>query len=195
MRLRPSPLCRLALIAVLCGAGFGARAGSTLYKWVDANGITHYSDVPAQGAAKIQAEPAQSYHSPAVPAARPRAAPAAPGARVDYTSIAITSPVDGAVLWNADGRVGVSAALEPGLANGHHLWFVLDGARQTDSADGSMSTQLQVARGEHTVAVTVTDASDTEVASSAAVSFAVRQNSAVNAPRGPTLAPKKPRKP
>ncbi len=191
MRSRLPRPCRLLLAVALVGVAFAAHGGTQLYKWVDANGVTHYSDVPEPGAVSVEVGSAQGYGAPAHPTfARSgvaRSDASAPG--VSYTALTISAPADGAVVWGADGRVGVSAAVEPGLASGHHLWFVLDGQRQPEPANG-LSAQLPVPRGTHTIAATITDANGTELISAAGVSFAVRQNSVITPPIGPAL-PKK----
>jgi hypothetical protein len=187
----PSPrLGSLGLALVLLGAGAGAIAGVPLYKWVDANGVTHYSDVPAPNSEAVRVDGAQGY---APPPARPAAAsPVAHGAdastRKPELSITITQPQQGAVLWNTDGRIAVGASVEPGLETGQRICFTLDGSRMD-----SMGTEaeLPVARGEHSLVAIVLDADDREVARSMSVSFVVRQNTSITPPRGPGL-PKKP---
>jgi hypothetical protein len=114
--------------------------------------------------------------------------PSPAGAAAGYASVVLTAPADGAVLWNENGSITVSAALQPVLAGGHHLWFVLDGARH--EATGA-SAEVPAPRGEHSLVAIVTDESGAEIARSDAVSFTVRQNSAIRPPQGPAL-PKKP---
>jgi hypothetical protein len=185
----PSPrLLLLGLAPVLLGFGLVARAGTPLYKWVDANGVTHFSDVPTEGSQAVRVDGAQGYAPPA-----PRAAPSAgttPSAapRKADLSVAITTPEQGAVVWNADGRVAAGASVEPGLENGQRLCFILDGSRIESSGP---SAELQAPRGEHSLVAIVLDADDREVARSMSVSFTVRQNSSLTPPRGPSL-PKKP---
>ena len=189
MRTPSSRLRRILLLALCASFASSAAQAGKLYKWVDANGVTHFSDVPADGAQPITVDGAQSYHAPAsrVAAPLPGASPLA-GPASGYSSLVVTAPADGAVLWNADGHITVAAALEPALTSGHHLWFELDGTRH--EASGA-STDVEAPRGEHSLVAVVTDQSGAEVARSAAVSFAVRQNSAVTPPQGPSL-PKKP---
>ena len=57
----------LLLLLVAC-----ATANSTtVYKWVDANGVTHYSDQPHPGAEKLEITGAQTYGSHAAAVATP----------------------------------------------------------------------------------------------------------------------------
>jgi hypothetical protein len=191
MRSRYSATSRLCLVVALAGAAFVAHGGTPLYKWVDAKGVTHYSDVPEPGATSVEVEGAQGYSAPAVAGARSQGSRgAAATSATAYKMLAISSPEEGGVVWRSDGFVGVSAALEPGLASGHHLWFVVDGTRQSEPAD-ALSTRVELPRGTHTVSAVVTDANGAELLGSSPVTFNVRQNSAVTPPQGPAL-PKKP---
>ena len=120
---------RIVLVALCATLACGVAQAGKLFKWVDANGVTHYSDVPADGAQSVTVEGAQSYHAPATRVATPGATlPPVPGAVAAYASVVVTAPADGTVLWNENGGITVAATLEPALAAGHHLWFVLDRA-------------------------------------------------------------------
>ena len=192
MRSRCSLVDRLCVGAVLCGAALAAPAATVLYKWVDAGGVTHYADRPEPGAHRVQIGSAQSYPGATArssPAPRPTSAAVEP---THYTRLAIVSPPEGTSVWNDGGQVAVAAALEPELAAGHQIWFVIDGKTQA-SPGGGLSTTLEVPRGSHTVAVMVTDASGIELISSATVSFAVHQTSSPSVARGPLLPKPKPR--
>ena len=194
MRSIRSPLvgfCAAVLLAALGGFGVAAHGSATLYRWVDAQGITHYSDRPAPGAEKVQIAAAQTYKSTPTPASQPRqrgTAPAAP----KYSRLEVTRPSEEEAFVNNGGSVAAAAVVEPVLANGHQLWFVLDGTRQPDPAGGAMTMTFQVDRGTHTMAVVITDETGREIMSSAGVTFYVRQNSIVaNPPRGPLITPPK----
>jgi hypothetical protein len=173
--------------AVLACAAVAAHGSTTLYKWVDADGVTHYSDHPEPGSQKVKVASAQTYKSTPTPASAGSTGGAAQPATVAYTSLRITNPEDGAVLWNTGGHVEVGAELQPELAPGHQLWFVIDGQRQAASPGGA--TSLAVPRGEHTLAATVTDAAGQEVITSAPIKFVVHQTSVATPPTGPTVTP------
>lgn len=192
MRLRGSLPGRLCLGASLCCVVLAAHAGATLYKWVDDSGVTHYSDRPAPGAERVKVLSAQGYRSPAAAStSRPRSVEPQPSV-AGYARVEVASPQDGDVLSNTGSTVNVSAAVEPRLADGHQLWFILDGTRQTEPAGGSLTATLEVTRGTHTLAVAITDANGREMIASAPISFSVRQTSIANPPKGPALP--KPRK-
>lgn len=195
MRKKRGLLVGFTATAAVLGAAvaFGASgpAGSTtLYKWVDADGVTHYSDQPAPGSKEIHVLGAQSYKSTAAtPSSRSSAKPTT----VQYTRLEITRPTEGETVFNpAGGHVEAAAAVEPPLAPGHQLWFVLDGTRLPDPAGPNLSMTLTVERGSHTVATLVTDPSGREVLGSAPLQFFIRAPSILTGPQGPALTHKKP---
>ncbi len=186
MRSWRSSLGRLCLGAALCCSAVAAHGATTLYKWVDADGVTHYSDRPEPGAQKVKIAAAQTYKGGGKTVAEPsRTEPNRAAASVSYTRLEITNPEDGAVLWNTGGRVEVGAVLEPALADGHQLWFVVDGTTPQAATGGTAS--LEVARGSHTLVATVTDSSGKELITSAPISFVVHQTSIAQPPQGPLL--------
>ncbi len=183
-----------ATVTLVALGGFGIEAGAsaTLYKWVDADGITHYSDRPAPGAEQVHIASAQTYKGSTTVSSAAARKPAAATAAPKYTRVQVTRPNDGESFVNAGGHIDASASVEPGLAPGHQVWFVLDGTRQPEPAGGSLTMSFDVERGTHTLAVDVTDESGRGVLSSAGVTFYVRQNSVIaNPPRGPLLTPPK----
>jgi hypothetical protein len=183
----------LCLAAGLVGGGGPAQAGgvTTLYKWVDADGVTHYSDQPQPGAEEIQVQGAQSYKGGSrKPSGAAKPKPPTPAA--SYTAIQITRPEPGQTFVNPDGHIDVSAALEPGLFPGHQLWVVLDGQRQTEPLDASFTKTVDITRGTHQVAALVTDEAGREVIGSPPVEFYVRETTRLTPPQGP-LVPQKPR--
>src|SRR5437660_1912233 len=74
MRSFRSPLAGLraaAMLVALAGFSVASHASATLYKWVDADGITHYSDRPAPRAQQVHIAAAQTYKSTPAPASQP----------------------------------------------------------------------------------------------------------------------------
>jgi hypothetical protein len=179
----------LCLAVALGGVDATARAEATLYKWVDRDGVTHYSDRPAPGAEQVHIASAQTYRSAPV-TVQPRRSSNGKAVPPGYTRVQVTFPADGETIANTGGSIVAVAAVEPALAAGHQLWFVLDGTRQTEPSPGLAAT-LSVERGTHTLAVTISDESGRELISSASVSFTYRQNSIAVPPRGPLLPPRK----
>ena len=191
---RPRPFGPVLAAAVLLAAGLlvpYAGGATTLYKWVDADGVVHYSDQPHAGAEKIQVARAQSYKAPppAKPVAPSSAARAAASSSMRYQRLQITSPADGDVLVNTGGSAQVSVDVEPGLAPGHQLWFTLDGQRVDGLApDATSGTLGDLERGTHTLSLTIVDANGTPVQSADSVTFTVRQPSSLH-PNQPKPAP------
>ena len=188
---RRSWLGCFCLAAALAGGALAARADTTLYRWVDEQGVVHYSDKPVPGAQKVEIANPQTYKAPPAPPSRPvpanRPAPVAP----EPQTATITSPTDGELVLNTGGHISAIAAVNPGLTNGEEVWFILDGNRQPEPA-GGLSASFDVDLGQHTLAVVVTDAKGSEVVTSDVVTFLVRQNSILAPPRGP-LVPSKPK--
>src|SRR5579862_9587683 len=77
---------------------------TTVYKWIDENGVVHYSDQPHTDAQKIHVQAAQTYKS-ADSAAAPGSAPAAPAAQPPpalYQGCALSQPADDQTFTNVD---------------------------------------------------------------------------------------------
>ncbi len=49
-------------------SGSSSSGSTTVYRWVDADGVVHYSDHPQPGAQRLQIRPAPTFHEPPVPA-------------------------------------------------------------------------------------------------------------------------------
>jgi hypothetical protein len=178
----------------LLGAGVAA-AQAQLYRWVDEKGVTHWSDRPVRGAEKIEVPAAQGFQPPPV-RERPSAAPP-PGSDgvagpVNYSSVEIVRPADDESVVNTGGAVDVAASLSPALAPGHRTWFVYNGQRLDGPSPTATSTTLSADRGTHTIAIEIADETGSVVASSAPVTFHVRQNSIAQPPVGPNLRPPAP---
>jgi hypothetical protein len=158
--------------AALLGASLCASAAATLYKWVDEQGVTHYSDKPQPGAEKIHVNAAQTYKAPppiAVDTSR-KSAPAA-----SYSHVAIVTPAAEQVFVHTGGSVPVEADIQPPLAPGNQIWFLLDGSRVEGLSPTSTSATLDnLDRGQHTLAALVSDATGNTLITSAPVTFYVR---------------------
>ncbi|HTX23069.1 MAG TPA: DUF4124 domain-containing protein [Steroidobacteraceae bacterium] len=174
---------------MLC-ASAAATAGTTVYTWVDAQGVVHYSDQPHAGAKKINVQSAPTYAAPPV---------AAVGKSNSTTSqqqqpaCSFESPTDQQMLmnaWSVSGRVHV-----PQEARGGHVVLMLDGAVLPGVADaGGSFTISQIDRGAHTLAAQVLDANGQVVCEAPSVTFYVHQPN-LNTPTSPSqqTAPGRPR--
>jgi hypothetical protein len=174
------PLFVAVFIALSAGA-------TTLYRWVDADGVVHWSDRPTPGSTPVDLPAAQGYSAPL------RATRSAPSGNaqsvVTYTDLTVTAPNADAVLFDTAGTVQCSVQLNPALGLGHTLWFELDGQRY--DSHGGLSVDLPAPRGEHVLRALVTDANNRELIASAPSVFHVRQASIASPPVGSTV--KRPR--
>jgi hypothetical protein len=155
------------------------QSGTTLYRWVDADGVVHYSDQPHDGAEKIKVAKPQSYSAPPVPRAQPL--PSARGAGVpasatQYTRVEFLSPASDAVYTNTDGRVDYAVAVEPALGPGHQIWILLDGQRVDGAGPAATAGSLTgLDRGSHTLTVEIVDGVGNILANGETVNFNVIQ--------------------
>ena len=115
---------RALAFTLMCIAVCGTAISATVYKWVDADGVTHYTDQPHTGAQKLQLQGAQTYSSASQ---KPSAAASAAAARHTsgapkdtgpiYTVCALTRPNNDEVFVNAS-SVPANVHLEPNLRDG-----------------------------------------------------------------------------
>ncbi|HEY7929526.1 MAG TPA: DUF4124 domain-containing protein [Steroidobacteraceae bacterium] len=177
-------------LALLLSAGGTARAdnggssgSTTLYRWVDAQGVIHFSDTPQPGAQKIQVSPAQTFPSNHI-AAGERAAPAA---QQVYQTCEIAQP-NAEQSFYAPEVIGISVRLVPDLRQGDQLSMSVDG-RGLSSIEGSaLDFELPMPdRGAHTLQAVVRDAEGHTLCSSMSVTFYVQRPSLLS-PQSPAAA-------
>ena len=167
---------RTVFMLLCCLAAAGAAAQEA-YRWVDENGVVHYSDRPREGAEAIDLPAPNVATTRQV--ARPSAAPqqddeADEEPETGYSSIEIISPAAEETLWNIEGVLSVSVALQPALQPGHQVRAYFDGEMQPVSGT---SFQLQeVWRGVHNIQVEVVDATGRVMIRSQPNRFYVQQN-------------------
>ena len=171
MELRP-------VLLLLCLLAAATAAAQEAYRWVDEDGVVHYSDRPREGAEAIQLP------EPNVATVRRTPRPAAESADAaekpeseppaGYTSIEILSPKAEETLWNIEGVLNVSVALQPGLQPGHQVRAYFDGQMQPVS--GTSFQVQEVWRGVHNIQVEVVDATGKLLIRSRPNRFYVQQN-------------------
>ncbi len=164
---------RALLLTITLLGSAGALAATTVYTWVDDQGVTHFSDQPHSGAAKLQVQSAPTYSSP--PAPQTQKAPSAPAAPRAECSIA--SPTDQQMFmnaWSVSGQVQLPANTQPG----DRVILLLDGKVLPDAASQSGAFTLsQIDRGAHTLAAQVERAGGQVVCQAPAITFYVHQPS------------------
>jgi len=181
---------RATVFTLMCIAVCGTAISATVYKWVDADGVTHYTDQPHAGAQKMQLQGAQTYSaaagrpSAAAIAAAGRRTATTPAPGPAYSACAVTRPSNDEVFVNAS-SVPAIVHLDPGLRDGDKVSVMLDGAPLPMGTPIDTEFVLSsVVRGTHSLTVKVEDATGTVVCQSTSVMFHVRQPS-VLAPNGP----------
>ena len=153
---------------------------ATVYKWVDAQGVTHYSDQPHPEAQTIDVQPQNLVHSSA-PAASNAAKPAE-GAAAPVYKCELTRPENDEVFLNTS-TVSARLKVEPQLGAGDQVALSMDGKRLPNQPVVATDFVIpNVERGSHTLTVVIYDRTGRQPrCSSAPVTFHVRQPS-VQAP-------------
>lgn len=182
-----------AILAVLALA----LGSANVYRWVDADGVTHYSDQPHAGAERITLTVSKptgtSIGNAGISQSSTAGANSKPAVRtVGYQSLAVTTPTQEQVLWNIEGQLAVAATVQPALRPEDSLLFTLDGQTRKTAPGATQAQFSSVDRGTHTLTVEVIDSSGKALMSSAPITFHVRQTSIANPSRPPTALPPRP---
>ena len=168
----------LIFIVLLLCAGV---ASAQTYRWVDEDGVVHYSDRPVEGAEEVAIDYIRPSTAPGrSPAYQRRDRPTEDAAAEEldrplYQSLEIGSPAEEETVWNNQGQLIVSLALQPGLQPGHRVRVYLDGT-PTDASSTSVRLE-NVYRGAHTLQAEVLDSNGNMVMRSEARRFFVQQTS------------------
>jgi hypothetical protein len=143
-----------------------AASAQQVYKWKDANGVTHYGDKPAGNDAAQPADlPALQIYGLSNGKKASRIGGAPYGGNGPH--VEITQPAPDAVLTQFGGKFTVGVAVSPALATGQSLNYYLDGALQNRSPTPSTAFQVSGANnGDHMISVAVVDDSGREVSRS-----------------------------
>lgn len=156
-----------------------ALASTTVYRWVDEQGVVHFSDQPHPGAQKMHVEDAPTFPAPPMPQrASGGSAPSEGGAPT--ASCSIESPSDQQMLMN-QWDVSGSIRMPPQLDSGDRVVLMLDGKVLTGAADLSGAFHIsQIDRGEHTLAAQVQGPDGQVICQTPQISFFVHQPSIQN---------------
>jgi hypothetical protein len=180
----------LVLLALLATPTLAA----TVWKWVDANGVTHYSDTPVPGATRMELSTGSSSRNESADytdySTSTSSADADTPAGPPYSTFEILRPADQETVANTGGQVTIEVHIEPSLQAGHSLYVYLDG-RALDGPGNALTYDLtEVARGSHTVvAVVVSSDGSKRIQETSPVTFFVRQQSIAQPPVGPAQRP------
>ena len=168
----------LICLGLLAGAALADNGGTTtVYKWVDPQGVVHYSDQPHPNAQKLEVRGAQTFS--ALPLPQPSSTPAVqesqPPAQA-YDSCAIAQPADQQMLMNVYQTTAVVQA-SPQLRQGDEVRLFVDGKQVPGSGT---SFTFPVFRGQHTVQAIIEDSTGQIVCETSTVTFFVHQPSIQN---------------
>ena len=170
----------LVLAGLLLGT---AVLAEDAYKWIDADGVVHYSDVPVEGAERVDLSGFSRTTGARIAPSRPAATSetgtqaAADAGPFRYATLSITSPAAEETLWNIEGVLNVSLALDPPLQQGHQVRVYFDGTPRIVSAS---SFQIdEVWRGVHNLQAEVIDETGRLMIRSQPNRFYVQQNTVI----------------
>jgi Domain of unknown function (DUF4124) len=166
---------------ILGGLVAFAAPAAVIYKWVDADGVTHYSDQTVPGAEKIYTTSSPSSVRAAPRPAGPASAQAPrQAAGLNFTQFAITSPTKDQTFFG-DETVSVSLLLMPPLSPDQFVTWQLNGKQITDHGPSAISFTLQgLDRGAYSLVATVTDQRSGESQSTESINFFIRQPSSLS---------------
>ena len=171
------------LMSLACSLALG---GTTVYKWVDDNGVVHYSDQPHPNAEKLELQGVQTYSAGAATVRGPAdfgARPASSGAA--YKGCLIVQPVDQQNLPNAQ-SVAVRVASEPMPRAEDRVFIMMDGLGVNAGQPTGLSFNVSpIDRGEHTVSAQIKGPGDQVLCRTPPVTFYVQQHTVLSpAPAG-----------
>jgi hypothetical protein len=172
-------LAGFACLGLLCAAALADNGGrTTVYRWVDSNGVVHYSDQPHPHAQKLEISGAQTFTAPPLPASSYTPAPAEEDqpAGPAYQSCQITQPTDQQMLMNVYQATAV-VQTSPALRDGDQVRLFVDGKQITGSGT---SFTFPVFRGQHSVEAVIQDQTGQIVCETSTVTFFVHQPSVQN---------------
>lgn len=174
------------LVALLSMCIALSATAAELWRWKDADGVTHYADRPVPGAERIDVQTTQlsSGTSASTPAA-PQAPPVPPSPAVTkYTRCAVASPMNDEV-FNAADSVSARVDIEPALQAGHRLQVLMNGSVFADWPPNQFAYTMSLYRGSYTLNVRVVDANGRTLCAGSAITFHVRQPSLLAPGRRP----------
>jgi len=167
-----------------------AALGTTVYKWVDENGVIHYSDQPHPNAQKLQVQGVQTYSSNSAAvrgpaAAEPEAAPPNP-----YKGCAIAQPLDQQNLPNAQ-AVFIRVQSDPVPRPGDRIFITMDGQGLNGGQATGMSFNVTpIDRGQHTVQAQIRGGDDQVLCQTPTITFYVQQTNLLSPANAPTVSPR-----
>jgi hypothetical protein len=156
---------------------FSSALQAVTYKWIDEEGNTIYSDTPRAGAEEIKEREVQTYSAPPLPKPpvesqqQTRQAP-------EYTSVAIASPENDAVIIENNDSISVSIQVSPPLsyAYGHKMVLKVDGTPYAEPGTATSFTLEGLYRGSHQLQAEIVDKQGKHLISSSPVTIHVKRH-------------------
>ena len=172
-----SAVAALAALSLLCATALADNGRTTVYRWVDAQGVVHYSDQPHPNAQKLEISGAQTFSSLPAGSASSTSAPVdSPPSGPAYDSCSIAQPGDQQMLMNVYQATAV-VQTSPALRSGDQVHLFVDGKQMQGSGT---SYTFPVARGQHSVQAVIEDGTGQIVCETSSVTFFVHQPSTQN---------------
>lgn len=175
---------RLIASFLLCCVALSTGAAE-IWRWKDANGVTHYSDKPMPGAERM----GLSIPAPGSPATgeaaatpppeeyQPSEPPAPPAQPFAYKACIVTAPAPDETFRGVQ-PVAVQLGIDPQLQPGHTVRVLFDGSPVAGwPSESTQYTLPEVFRGSHTLSVRVIDENGRSVCAGPTVTFHLLQNS------------------
>lgn len=159
------------LISLACSVAFA----TTVYKWVDENGVIHYSDQPHPNAQKLQVEGVQTYSSRSASVREPAESESASTTPNPYKGCAIAQPLEQQNLPNAQ-SVFVRVAADPVPRSGDRIYITMDGQGLNGGQPTGLSFNVTpIDRGSHSVSAQIRSPDGTILCQTPNVTFYVQQ--------------------
>lgn len=172
-------LAGLACLGLLSVSALADNGGATtVYRWVDAQGVVHYSDQPHPNAQKLEIRGAQTFSSLPLPAASSgdESSQTQSSSAAAYDSCSIAQPADQQMLMNVYQATAV-VQTSPALRSGDEVRLFVDGRQMQGSGP---SYTFPVNRGQHSVQAVIQDSTGQIVCETSSVTFFVHQPSVQN---------------
>lgn len=161
------------LISLACSVALA----TTVYKWVDENGVIHYSDQPHPNAQKLQVVGVQTYsgHAAAVRAPGPGESDSSAAPPNPYKGCAIAQPLDQQNLPNAQ-SVFIRIAADPVPRGGDRIYITMDGQALNGGQPTGLSFNVTpIERGAHSVQAQIRSQDDQVLCQTPTITFYVQQ--------------------
>jgi hypothetical protein len=174
---------RLVATFLLCGVALTTGAAE-IWRWKDANGVTHYSDQPRPGAELIMVDaprPSGDSSPPPVPVPETDGTVTErPPPPFTYARCTVAEPVHDQTFHGVQ-PVSVRLTIEPALQPGHRIQLFVNGAARSDwPANAIEYTLPEVFRGSHTLSVRIVDEQGRPACSGPSSTFHLRQPSVLS---------------